>query len=193
MNVIDLLTSGFGGFGLGIVKNMFSKGFDAIKEIVIAKVNATSEKNIKNAELETQKVISSATNANLLIELEKEKIQLKIQEQNSKNEYLKLLQQNDTFYENKNNSKAINAVNFFRGATRPFLTFIGFIIYLIIKLSCVCAIAFGKTPINIETINMINTVLHDFETIIFIMIGYWFAVKSDEAQSYSQMIQKKKT
>jgi hypothetical protein len=82
-------------------------------------------------------------------------------------------------------------VNFWRGATRPLLTFIGFIIYLIIKLSCVCAITFGKA--NPEIINMINAVLHDFETIVFIMIGYWFAVKSDEAQNYSQIIQKKKT
>ena len=139
----------------------------------------------------TQKIISSAQNANLLIELEKEKIQLRIEEQNSKNEYLKLLQQNDTFYENPNNSKAINAVNFWRGATRPLLTFIGFIIYLIIKIACVCTITFGRA--NPEIINMVNAVLHDFETIVFIMIGYWFAVKSDEAQNYSQIIQKKKT
>lgn len=191
MNIIDIVTSGVGGFGLGILKNVFSKGFDVIKDICIARSNNASEEKIKNAELETQKIISSATNANLLIELEKEKIQLRIEEQNSKNEYLKLLQQNDTFYENNYNSEAINAVNFFRGATRPLLTFIGFIIYLIIKLSCVCAIVFYD--VKPETINMINGVLHDFETIIFIMIGYWFAVKSDEAQSYSQIIQKKKT
>jgi len=191
MNIVELLTNGVGGFGLGILKNILSKSFDTVKDICIARSNNVSEEKIKNAELETQKVISSAKNANLLIELEKEKIQLRIEEQNSKNEYLKLLQQNDTFYENNYNSKAINAVNFFRGATRPLLTFIGFIIYLIIKLSCVCAIAFKN--VNPETINMVNAVLHDFETIIFIMIGYWFAVKSDEAQSYSQIIQKKKT
>lgn len=192
MNIIDtILTSASGGFGLGMLKNFLSKIFDTIKDICIAQSNNASEVKIKNAELETQKIISSATNANLLIELEKEKIQLRIEEQNSKNEYLKLLQQNDTFYENEHNSKALNAVNFFRGATRPLLTFIGFIIYLIIKISCVCAIVF--TDVNPETINIINTVLHDFETIIFIMIGYWFAVKSDEAQSYSQIIQKKKS
>lgn len=192
MSIIELLTSGIGGFGLGIVKNIFSKGIDTVKDVVIAKYNIKSEENTKAMELEAQKNIASSQNANLLIELEKEKIQLRIQEQNSKNEYLQLLQQNDTFYENTHNSKLINIANFFRGATRPLLTFIGFIIYLIIKICCVFAVVFGE-QVNIEIINMVNTILHDFETIIFIMIGYWFAVKSEEAQNYSEIVQKKKT
>jgi acyl carrier protein len=74
MNIIELLTTGVGGFGLGILKNILSKSFDTVKDICIARSNNVSEEKIKNAELETQKIISSATNANLLIELEKEKI-----------------------------------------------------------------------------------------------------------------------
>lgn len=186
-SALDIATGGIGGFAMGVIKNAVSGGIDAWKEHGVKKQELQNHKEIRLAEISAQQELAKAniSLAEINNNIEINKLQQEIE--NTNQAHFSLLEKIEIEVSNPNNSKTIDWLNFLRSGVRPILTLVGFIFYIIFNIISVW-VAISHN----EIAKTVQAAIENFNTLVFVMIGFWFAVKGDEMKSFASVSKSQK-
>jgi hypothetical protein len=187
--VANIATGGAGGFIVGILKNAISGGIDAVKKSGLKKLELENQTKVRLAEIDLQKELAQKNLDISLVQKEAETSKLSQEIESTKQAHFSLLEKVEMMMENPNNSKTIDILNFLRGGVRPILTLTGFTFYILFNIVAIGVAIWASEG----TSNIVQDAIQDFNTMTFVMIGFWFAVKGDEMRSFSNASLKKKS